>query len=82
MVKLKNVKQQIKDLKVDEKDLILEIQKVMADNSVLEDGDGHTLATWKEKKSRRFDTMRLKAEATDIYEKFLVESSSRTFLLK
>ena len=80
--KLKNVKQQIKDLKLDEKDLTLEIQKVMADNSVLEDGDGHTLVTWKERKSRRFDTMRLKAEATDIYEKFLVESSSRTFLLK
>ena len=82
VAQLKDVKQQIKDLKADEKDLTIEIQKVMANNSILEDGDGHTLATWKERKSCRFNTKRLKDEAMDIYEKFLVETSGRFFILK
>jgi putative phage-type endonuclease len=79
---LKNIKQKIKDLGSNAKELEVEIKKDMADASVLSDAAGKILATWKERSSKRLDTKRFKVEHTEMYAEYAVESSSRAFLLK
>ena len=79
---LKNIKQKIKDLGSNAKELEVEIKKDMADASVLSDAAGKILATWKDRISKRLDTKRLKEEQADLYVQYAVESSSRAFLIK
>jgi putative phage-type endonuclease len=79
---LRAIKAKIKDLNSQAKGLEVEIKKEMAEASLLLDADGHPLASWKEKLSKRLDTKRFKAEQADVWQKYAVESSSRTFLIK
>jgi putative phage-type endonuclease len=79
---LRSIKQKIKDLGSNAKELEVEIKKDMADASVIADAAGKILATWKERSSKRLDTKRFKIEHTEMYAEYAVESSSRAFLLK
>lgn len=44
--------------------------------------DGEITVTWKERVSNRFDSKRFKKDHPDLYEKYLKQISSRTFLIK
>jgi putative phage-type endonuclease len=79
---LRSIKQKIKDLGSNAKELEVEIKKEMADASVVAGADGKALATWKERRSMRLDTKRLKVEQSAIYDQYAVQSSNRTFLIK
>jgi len=78
----KQLKQQAKDISAAVKRTELQIKEQMADCSTMEDEAGKILATWKERRSKRLDTKRLKAEQPEIYDQYAVESTSRTFLIK
>lgn len=79
---LRQIKNKIKDLNSNAKELEAEIKKSMADASALTDVEGKPLVTWKRRVSKRLDTKRLKVEQQEIYDQYAVESSSRTFLIK
>ncbi len=64
------------------KALEFEVKEEMADMSEILDGAGNRLVTWKNRKSNRFDTKKFRADHADLADQYLVESTSRTFLLK
>ena len=78
--KLGDLNIKIKDLTRIKANTQLEIQKEMADYSILADETGQLLATWKESSTKRVNTKRLKEDG--IYDQYATESSSRTFRLK
>lgn len=89
-VPLHSVSSTIKDLiekKAEAKALDAEITALenrvkMALGEASEGSDDNYTVTWKTRTSNRLDTKALKAEMPDVYEQFVKETSSRTFLLK
>jgi len=82
--KLRQVKDNIKELETAEESLVGAIQQIMADHAVIKDFEGKILATWKTAKgSARFDSKRFKEEMPETYEKFVISTDgSRRFLVK
>lgn len=78
----KEIKFQMKELKARETELTNKIKESMGEISGLTDRSGKILVTWKERKSMRLDTKRLKVEQPEVYDHYVAESSSRTFLIK
>ena len=78
----KEIKDKIKELKKKETELTNAIKESMGEMSGLTDLSGKILVTWKERKSMRLDTKRLKVEQQEIYDHYVTESSSRTFPIK
>ena len=89
-VPLYSVSSTLSDLvakKARKKDLDAEISALenrikMALGEASEGGDDFYSVSWKTRTSNRLDSKALKAQRPDIYEQFIKESSSRTFLLK
>jgi len=73
---LREVKQQLKDLEMDEALLKLRVGRFLGENTSLV-YDGQTLATWRSQNSRRLDTDRLKIEEPEIYQRFTKTGASR-----
>lgn len=83
-MKLKLIKQAIKQLEEQEEILQGMIMGTMQDASVLQSTGGEVLATWKSaKESQRFDSTRFKAEMPKVYEQYVASvPGSRRFLVK
>ena len=58
------------------------IKQAMGECESIVDADGKPVVTWKNRKSRRIDTTRLKRENPDLYDEFCAETVSRTFTIK
>ena len=78
---LREIEVQQKLLEADAEALSLAIRTCMADASVLEDGSGRTLATWKAQVRSQFDFQAFKSAHADLYAAFTVKHPSRVFRL-
>lgn len=58
------------------------VKTLMGEQRTLLHPDGHTLATWKTQKSRRFDAKRFAEDYPTLHEEYKRESLSRVFRLK
>jgi putative phage-type endonuclease len=79
---VRDIKEQLKELKKKETEISNSIKESIGDLSGFTDMSGRILATWKERRSMRLDTKRLKVEQPEIYDHYAVQSSNRTFLIK
>ena len=77
--KIVALKTKEKEIKEEITNLSSKLMKYMGNNEILIDNGGAKLATWKNIDISRLDNKKLKAENTDLYEKFLVKSKSRRF---
>jgi len=82
IAELKDLKVRIKELQVEATEVEHAIKNEMKDCAILDDGHGRTLATWKGRVSRRLDTKRFKEDHADLYDKYCVETETRTFIVK
>lgn len=72
----------IKKLKEQADFLKANLAEYLGDSSILEDELGRILATWKNKKTNRFDIETFKKVHPDVYKQFIKESLTREFRLK
>lgn len=78
---LKEIKNKIASLDDEKKQLEDSLKLFIGENEVLTLNNS-PLITWKAKKSNRFDTKSFQQDHIDLYQKYLSESYSRTFLVK
>lgn len=79
---LHNISSKIKDLESIESSIKMDVMEYMQNNSVLSREDGKSIATWKSCSSARFNAKSFKSDNPDLYDKYIVSSTSRRFLLK
>lgn len=79
---LKIIKDQVKELEKQKKDLEFEIKDFIGGSEVLIATDGSKLATWKQSISKRIDVTALRCDFPEIAFQVEKESTSRRFLLK
>lgn len=71
-----------KQIQEERKELEFMIKEEMAEMSEILDDQGNRLVTWKARQSKRFDTKKFREDHADLADQYMVESTSRTFLLK
>lgn len=81
---LKEIKARIKELDSIKDQLELDIKTEMQDASILLNGDGKPIVTWKKAKdSARFDAKHFQQSMPDLYERYMrIQPGSRRFLIK
>lgn len=69
---LRDVKARIKELEAQESELVLAVQRTMADASILQAVDGEMLVTWKKSAgSKKFDERAFKSEFPEMHAQFI-----------
>jgi putative phage-type endonuclease len=79
---LQSIKQGLKDMNEQKKNLETLVKKHMGVNALLIDHGGLPAATWKTNNVARIDTKALKAEMPEIADKYTINSTQRRFLVK
>ena len=79
LIKLQEVKAQLKALKAQEKNLVDRLQKKMGDEEMLVDGDGDVLCTWKWSMRTTLNTDQLTIDHPDLVAKYTEMKKIRTF---
>jgi len=80
--KLIEIKASIKELQKQEEELKEAIQLRMLDNEAVIDNFNNTIITWKQSTRTTFDSKLFQQEQPELYQQFLKESKTRTFLVK
>lgn len=78
---LRDIRSQKKTLESQEDELKTLLQIKMADNEILSDAGGMTLASWKNQKTNRFDQAKFKKDHPELHKNYISESESRVFRL-
>ena len=81
-VRMLHLKHKIDSLQEQYSDLEDKLKAEMKENEIAKDSAGHILATWKSSTSKRFDSTKFKKEQSELYNKYVKESTSRRFLFK
>lgn len=79
---LKILKETIKDFEGQKEAVEFQIKKFIQDSEGLKNDRGKVLATWKTQNISRLDINALKIKEPEIYKNYLMNGSSRVFLLK
>jgi len=79
---IRDVSQQIAELKAKKDALEISVKTFMKDNSILLNDDGEKLAMWKGVTTNRFDSSSLKTKNPEIYNQFIKTTESRRFSIK
>lgn len=80
-LKLKNVREQLKNLKAEKEQLEEQFKMIMKDAESVVHADD-TLVTWKQNTTTRLNQSALKKEQAALYEYYAYESKQRRFLVK